>query len=138
MYPFEASEIAKFLSIRLRLDLTYFIFTSTSFLIDRITYSLVCAVVTLHHESDVIRGGCAPTGVGYHPTPFPFLPFFLLERGKRLVEEVGRLRLRRDAHGAVLPPQPVVNAQKKSMHLLSPSARKTKGGKIWSWICRWN
>ena len=42
----------------------------------------------------------------------PFLPFFLLERGKRLVEEVCRLRLRRDAHGAVLPPQPVVNAQK--------------------------
>ena len=128
MYTFEASEIAKCLSIRL--DLTYFIFTSTSFLLDRITYSLVCAVVTLHHEFDVIRGGWAPTGVGYHPTPFPFLPFFLLERGKRLVEEVCRLRLRGDAHGAVLTPQPVVAQEKSIMHLVSPSARKTKGSKI--------
>ena len=35
-----------------------------------------------------------------------FLPVFLFERGKRLVQEHRRLGLRRDAHGTILPPQP--------------------------------
>ena len=61
-----------------------------------------------------------------------FLPFFLFEGGERLVQEVGRLGLRRDAHGTILPPQPGRSEEHIAV-VFHP--RKTKRSKMRSLVC---